>query len=60
MTTPTMTTKKARAALGVRSDYALALALGIKPQAVYAWKGKLPPARVWQVQNIVAGVGRKD
>lgn len=49
-----MTTNQAMKVLGLKSEYALAKALGIKHQAVYAWGGKLPQARVWQIDSIVA------
>jgi hypothetical protein len=49
-----MTTKKAMKLLGADTEYALAKLLGIKHQAVYAWRGKVPQARQWQVQ-ILAG-----
>ena len=45
-----MTTKKAMKLLGAETEYALAKLLGIKHQAVYAWHGKVPQARQWQVQ----------
>lgn len=49
-----MTTNQALRLLGLKTEYALAKALGIKHQAVYAWGGKLPQARVWQIESIMA------
>jgi len=49
-----MTTNQAMKILGVKTEYALSKALGINHQAVYAWKGKVPQARVWQIESIVA------
>jgi len=45
-----MTTTQAMKRLGVKTEYSLARLLGIKHQAVYAWHGKVPQARQWQVQ----------
>jgi len=49
----TMTKREAREKLAVPTDYALAKALGINHQAVYAW-GKdddpIPQQRAWQIQ----------
>lgn len=39
--------------LDVKTEHALSKALGIKHQAVYAWNGKVPQARVWQIESIV-------
>jgi|JI102314A2RNA_FD_contig_71_2408266_length_464_multi_2_in_0_out_0_2 hypothetical protein len=49
-----MTTTKAMRLLGVKTKYALAHLLGIKHQAVYAWGGKVPQARQWQIESIMA------
>jgi len=45
-----MTTTQAMKRLGVKTEYSLAKLLGIKHQAVYAWHGKVPQARQWQIQ----------
>ena len=33
----------------------MAQALGIKPQAIYLWKGRIPPLRQFQLEKIIAG-----
>lgn len=49
-----MTTNQAMRILGLKTEYALSKALGIKHQAVYAWNGKVPQARIWQIESIMA------
>jgi hypothetical protein len=39
----TMTKKQAKARLGVKNDRQLALRLGVRHQAVYAWGGENDP-----------------
>jgi transcriptional repressor of cell division inhibition gene dicB len=33
--------------------YRLAKALGIKPQAIYQWKGKIPELRQYQIRELI-------
>lgn len=53
-----MTTKRAMKLLGADTEYALAKLLGIKHQAVYAWRGQVPEKRQWQVQILAAKRGK--
>lgn len=45
---------QAKRLLGVKSDYALAHALGVKRQAVAAWGKTIPQARQWQIEAMLA------
>lgn len=49
-----MTKSQAKKKLGVKTDYALAKALGIKPQAVAAWGKTVPQQRQWQIAAILS------
>jgi len=43
---------KAKRLLGLKSDYALAMRLGVTRQAVSQWRNDMPPERAKQVMRI--------
>lgn len=52
-----MTKREARKLVGVETDHALALALGVRSQAVYQWGADddpIPQQRVWQIRAMLA------
>jgi len=51
---------KAKRLLGLKSDYALAVRLGVTRQAVSQWRNDLPPERVKQVMRISAPQQRRN
>jgi len=53
-----MNKNKAKQMLGLKSDYALAMRLGVTRQAVSQWQNKIPPERAKQVMRI-AGPRRR-
>jgi len=51
---------KAKKLLGLKSDYALAMRLGVTRQAVSQWQNDMPPERVKQVMRISAPQQRRN
>lgn len=42
------------------SVLALANALGIERQAIYQWKGKVPPRRAYEIERVTKGKFKAD